>query len=341
MLLSQRRPIQNLGCDLALEISAVSRASDLTVALPVGATAVADRQWAEAFATALARIPAPNPFRTSVETVGDEFDLHVATGDATHLRDVAFFPLGQGVVDDGAPQRVVADANGLTLTVKRDTAKPPAAVLNGVLVFTDGVVEAVGATRAITITVPVDRPQVAGFAASGTIVPILLAFAGGIILNLMPCVLPVLSIKVLALVQHPGASSGEVRMQGAAYAMGVLASFAVIAVMLMALRAAGAEVGWGFQLQSPLFVAAMVYVLFAVGLNLSGVFRCRRQSRVEAGLCRFFFCRNIGNSGGDPVHGALHGSGHRICPHAAVVRISRDFRSARAGSRLSLPARSF
>ena len=100
----------------------------------------------------------------------------------------------------------------------------------------------------------------------------MLAFVGGIILNLMPCVLPVLSIKVLALARHSHSTSREMRLQGLAYAAGVLASFGVIGGALIALRAAGAEIGWGFQLQSPMFIALMIYLLFAVGLSLSGVF---------------------------------------------------------------------
>jgi thiol:disulfide interchange protein len=85
-------------------------------------------------------------------------------------------------------------------------------------------------------------------------------------------VLPVLSIKVLALVQHSQSTPREMRLQGIAYAAGVLVSFAMIAGALIGLRAAGAEIGWGFQLQSPIFVTLMIYLLFAVGLNLSGVF---------------------------------------------------------------------
>src|SRR5260370_42336929 len=101
---------------------------------------------------------------------------------------------------------------------------------------------------------------------------LLLAVAGGIILNLMPCVLPVLSIKVLALVQHSQSTPRQMRLEGIAYAGGVLASFAIIGGAMIGLRAAGAEIGWGFQLQSPIFVTLMIYLLFAVGLNLSGVF---------------------------------------------------------------------
>jgi thiol:disulfide interchange protein DsbD len=88
----------------------------------------------------------------------------------------------------------------------------------------------------------------------------------------MPCVLPVLSIKAFSLAQHAQSAAREVRVQGIAYTAGVLASFATIAALLLGMRAAGSEIGWGFQLQSPLFVALMIYVLFAVGLNLSGVF---------------------------------------------------------------------
>jgi thiol:disulfide interchange protein DsbD len=98
------------------------------------------------------------------------------------------------------------------------------------------------------------------------------AILGGIVLNLMPCVLPVLSIKALSLVRHAQSSPREVRLQGLAYAAGVLVSFAVVAGALIAFRAAGAEIGWGFQLQSPIFLTIMIYVLFAVGLSLSGVF---------------------------------------------------------------------
>jgi thiol:disulfide interchange protein DsbD len=87
--------------------------ADIAVSLPVGAARETDRVWADAFATTLARAPALNPFRTSIGIVGDQFVLHIATGDATYLRDVAFFPLDAGVIDDAAPQRVTADADGL------------------------------------------------------------------------------------------------------------------------------------------------------------------------------------------------------------------------------------
>jgi thiol:disulfide interchange protein DsbD len=75
------------------------------------------------------------------------------------------------------------------------------------------------------------------------------------LLNLMPCVLPVLSLKVLGFVQHAQGNPGAARRQGALFSLGVVVSFWVLAVLLLMLRAAGKEVGWGFQLQSPGFVA--------------------------------------------------------------------------------------
>jgi len=100
---------------------------------------------------------------------------------------------------------------------------------------------------------------------------LLLALLGGLILNLMPCVLPVLSLKVLSLAQS-GQNRQEARLHALWYTLGVLSAFTLIGIGVLALRAAGQAAGWGFQLQQPWFVAALVYVMFAVGLSLSGVY---------------------------------------------------------------------
>ncbi|MFP5307459.1 MAG: protein-disulfide reductase DsbD family protein, partial [Gammaproteobacteria bacterium] len=101
---------------------------------------------------------------------------------------------------------------------------------------------------------------------------LVLAFAliGGLILNLMPCVFPVLSLKALSLVKSGGDNAGERRRQTYAYTAGVVGSCVAVAAAMLALRGAGSAIGWGFQLQSPVFVALMAYLLFALGLSLSG-----------------------------------------------------------------------
>lgn len=101
---------------------------------------------------------------------------------------------------------------------------------------------------------------------------LLLAFAGGVVLNLMPCVFPVLSIKALGLLKHSELSTAQKRLQGIAYTLGVLASFSLLALGLIVLKNLGAQVGWGFQFQSPYFVLGVAYLIFVVGLSLSGVF---------------------------------------------------------------------
>lgn len=100
------------------------------------------------------------------------------------------------------------------------------------------------------------------------------ALLGGLILNLMPCVFPVLSLKLLALARKGGdAPRAYLWREAGAYTFGVLACFTVLAGLLLAIQRAGVAVGWGFQMQSPVFVGAMALLLFAIGLTLSGVLR--------------------------------------------------------------------
>ncbi|HEY8568880.1 protein-disulfide reductase DsbD [Microbulbifer sp.] len=106
-----------------------------------------------------------------------------------------------------------------------------------------------------------------GATSSSLLLALALAFGGGLLLNLMPCVFPVLSIKALA-ITHAG---DRQRLHGWAYTAGVIATFVLIAAVMLGLRSAGEAVGWGFQLQSPLVVAALAYLFFAMGLSLSGV----------------------------------------------------------------------
>lgn len=116
------------------------------------------------------------------------------------------------------------------------------------------------------------RPPATGDGTPTTLIAaLLLALVGGLVLNLMPCVLPILSLKVLGVAQS-GESRQRARSHALWYTAGVLVAFAIIGALVLALRAAGQAAGWGFQLQHPWFIAALVYLMFAVGLSLSGVF---------------------------------------------------------------------
>jgi thiol:disulfide interchange protein DsbD len=99
----------------------------------------------------------------------------------------------------------------------------------------------------------------------------LFALLGGVILNLMPCVFPILSLKVLSLAVRGDTSLREQRLHGLAYAAGVILAFLSLAVVLLTLQASGAAIGWGFHLQKPWFVGALVFLFFVMGLSMSGV----------------------------------------------------------------------
>ena len=103
-------------------------------------------------------------------------------------------------------------------------------------------------------------------------VALLFAFLGGMILNLMPCVLPVLSLKILGMVKQAGETSRERLKHGALFTLGVVASFWVLAGIMILLQAGGEQLGWGFQLQSPSFVLVLSIFLFLFGLSMFGVF---------------------------------------------------------------------
>lgn len=97
------------------------------------------------------------------------------------------------------------------------------------------------------------------------------AFVGGVILNLMPCVFPVISLKALSLLRH-GENPAAIRADGAAFAAGVIATMLALAAVLIAARAGGAAIGWGFQLQSPVVIAVLSLVMLGSALNLTGLF---------------------------------------------------------------------
>jgi thiol:disulfide interchange protein DsbD len=136
--------------------------------------------------------------------------------------------------------------------------------------------------RAMQVDVPVDStlsvadaggpgPVPAG---GGLSLPWALAFAlvGGLLLNLMPCVFPVLSVKILGFAEEAGGEASAMRRHGLLFGAGVLVSMWVLAGGLLALRAAGSQIGWGFQLQSPVFIALMTMLFFGIGLSLLGAF---------------------------------------------------------------------
>ncbi|HEU5457513.1 MAG TPA: protein-disulfide reductase DsbD domain-containing protein, partial [Terracidiphilus sp.] len=224
------------------------------------------------------------------EATATGFRLAVRTGQRE--TEATFFPADANVIDNPAPQLMAATAHGLVLELKKDAslAKAPAE-LKGVLelsggrafalVANPGTVAAVAGeashpAEAVGLASAGGVEQVAPRGSSGSGAGLLriavLAFFGGLLLNLMPCVFPVLFLKGLALVQSGAEERGRLRAHGFVYAAGIVASFWVLVAALLGLRQAGAVLGWGFQFQSPIFLELMAGLLFFLGLSLAGQF---------------------------------------------------------------------
>ncbi len=218
------------------------------------------------FAAAEAALPRAAPFAARLSPQG----VLRVEGEAispTRVREAAFFPFAQDRLLNPPPQRLTVREGALTLALA-PAPGAPGGPLEGVLVLTD----AGGQRAGFTLSAPPGPAEAASLAPWQALV---LALLGGLVLNLMPCVFPVLAMKAMALARLGGAGAAAVRRDAAGYVAGVVLGFLGLGAGLLALRAAGAAAGWGFQFTHPAFVAAMAWVMLAVGLNLSGVFALR------------------------------------------------------------------
>ncbi len=262
---------------LVCERECIPEKGTFTLDIPVGETAVAaDDDIRAAFATADARKPLPSPWTARLAPEGAALALTVEGADLTTaaVKSAYFYPATWGVIDHAAPQQLSLADGALTLALTKGQTFNPEAKADGLLALTDGG----GVTRWFAInpsTVAASGRTGAGASVIENLPlwqTMLFAFLGGLILNLMPCVFPVLAIKATAIAKLSGGALREVRLASGFYTLGVLVAFAALAGTLLGIRAGGTAVGWGFQFQSPLFVAGMSWLLLAIGLNLSGVF---------------------------------------------------------------------
>jgi thiol:disulfide interchange protein/DsbC/DsbD-like thiol-disulfide interchange protein len=270
---------------LVCETECVPGSADLALTLPVGEPRP-DADQTALFARARTALPAPAIWPVRLSSQGDTLQLDFAAAGLKPetIRGAAFFPYSETAIDNAAAQVMTLDESGLHLTLSRSNpAEPVLSALPGVLTIEEVTGstthrlafaygdEPVPPVAADAPEAPAAPPVAPVFDALTLASAVGLAFLGGLILNLMPCVFPVLSIKVLGLVRHAGESAARVRLHGLAYTAGVLASFLGLAGLLLALKGGGATIGWGFQLQSPAVVAGLSYLLLAMGLSLSGV----------------------------------------------------------------------
>jgi thiol:disulfide interchange protein DsbD len=250
-----------------------------TLTLPVGPRAVPSFTGAPLFEAASARMARPAPWTARAGTTGRRASLTLSgPGLAPALvRDAFFFPHQTGVIAAPAPQPITWRDGALTIGLTLAEGARPTA-LEGTVVLRD----AGGQRAGFEVTAPVTGPAAVPGMPLAT--ALLFAFLGGLILNLMPCVFPVLAMKAMALARLGGEARRGVRLHAASYTAGVLTSFAAIGGALLALRAGGSAAGWGFQFTEPAFVAAMAWLMLAVALNLFGVFAIGRTVGAGQGL---------------------------------------------------------
>lgn len=282
--------------------SCIPEKTELEISRPIApgnASSAPDQQIWSRLANNLPQPPPPS-LKIGFVPTATGFRMTVNTGQKE--TEGSFFPADPDILSNSAPQTATPTATGITLDLKKDenlAANPNQ--LGGLLQLSDSrtyelialagapkAAKAVpesqaaasessspaatssatgsNATNSASTAVPA-KPTAPGlFEAAG------FALLGGLILNLMPCVFPVLFIKGLSLVQSGSEERHKLRVHGFVYAAGVLASFWVLVAVLLILRDAGAHLGWGFQFQSPVFLSLMAALLFFLGLSLAGQF---------------------------------------------------------------------
>ncbi|USQ95707.1 protein-disulfide reductase DsbD family protein [Caulobacter sp. RL271] len=270
---------------LVCEQVCVPEDAKLTLLLPVVAGAPsADPKWGPIVAEVLAKAPKPAGLKAVFKLDGQALKLAV-TGGPLKGADMAgayFFPYSPKVIEHAAEQLIDRGPEGLTLSLKPGYdfvgGGTPPVELQGVLSTKAGaweVTATAGEPPAVAAGLgapPAETATDAGGAVAGGLAGALVfAFLGGLILNLMPCVFPVLSMKAASLAGHAH-DAGKTRLQGLVFLLGVVTTFLALAGLLLAVRAGGAAVGWGFQLQSPIVIAALALLMLLVALNMSGVF---------------------------------------------------------------------
>lgn len=256
----------------------------LSAQVEVGATSV-DGPDKQIVTRALDALPRPFTGTTQLTATGSG-GLKLAITGMNAPREAYFFPYevkNGALIDFAQPQKLTRLDSGFALDLVRSPSFPQDLMgpIGGVLVLGKG-----ASARAFEISSPFDAaqgaqatpnettktaalPQTANigvFAALG------LAFLGGLILNLMPCVFPILSMKVLGLVAASQSEARAARAHGLWYGAGVIVSFLALAGILIALQSAGQAAGWGFQLQNPAIVIVLAVIMTLVGFNLLGFF---------------------------------------------------------------------
>ena len=266
----------------------IPESADLSLQIMIG-DAELNGRWDSAINRALDKAPKKGTVQAGVMKVGETVIYSFANLPKGDFSRAHFFPNDLGVIKPSEAQKITITETGLKISVGAEyvwnNALPES--FEGVLRYMDngeakGVIVSAAVGQAMAIGAPVTASPsnggtspapisqaIGGITLWGAVIS---AFLGGLILNLMPCVFPIISMKALSLTKIAHGEKPAIRREAHFYTLGVIAMFMGLTLILLALKAAGTEIGWGFQLQSPLIVGLLALLLFAIGLNLLGVF---------------------------------------------------------------------
>ncbi len=307
--------------------------AELTLELPVATASVADEEEMAAFENTKTRWPGRLAGVTAeLRSTDTRLQLRIdgLSDDPGDPASLYFFAVDPVVAPAGGQTWQVTDGTLVGNLERSPYAENLPDTVQGVLFRPDGW-PALDGRKALSVEAArsTEPPAtIAGGQASpgdtGLLGVLAIAFAGGIILNLMPCVFPVLGLKIMGFVKQAGNDRRKIVSHGLLFTAGVVVSFWILAGILLAFRAGGAELGWGFQLQSPGFVFGMIAFLFLFGLNLAGLFE------IGFGLAA---AGSKAEKGGGPLGSFLSG----VLATVVATPCSAPFLAAALAAALTLP----
>lgn len=322
----------------------------LTLKLPVAARQENDPANADWFAKARARLPAkPGAWKISAQAEGDavllsvEPDQALANDPADFIPDQAFL---RAASDGGSIRRA---GKAWLIRLQRATrdalqqAIPQGSSLSGILTGPRPVLippTAIAATAAS----PALQAQAPALPFWSYVKTLGYLFLGGLILNLMPCVFPVIGLKIMGFVKQAGEERGRIAMHGLVFSLGVLVSFGVLSGILFAVRSASGagSLGWGYQLQNPWVVLSLLVLMFVLALNLFGLFEIGTSAtsvggslQARQGLAGSFFSGALATVVATPCSGPFLATALAVAITLPAGQFFLAFAAMAAG--LSLP----
>ena len=205
----------------------------------------------------------PSPYRVSV--INEKIFLQFEKEGSRNISEAYFFPNEYGLINYTADQKLERNDNSFSLELSSAEVQLKTNTLKGVLKLkVDGIQEF------YTLDLPLEKNTNNPLVTISLLTAIIFAFLGGIILNAMPCVFPILSIKILSFIEQSQGSKEKLFHHGLVFSAGVLTTFLAVSALLIFLRASGEAIGWGYQLQSPWVVSLLIYLFVVIGIVFMG-----------------------------------------------------------------------